>query len=83
MERRNPVSADTVTRSEVRPAQFTAPAGPPEVIQTPPAQPLPQGRRIRVFPRSDVPVQAAMVPRSARRKSLDRGYRLGREHGGR
>ena len=27
-----------MTRSEVRPAQFASPAGPPEVIQAPPAQ---------------------------------------------
>jgi hypothetical protein len=64
LERRYPLSPDALTRSEVRPAQFTAPAGAaaPEPIQTPPAQPLAQGRRIRVFPRSDVPVQAQWFP---------------------
>ncbi|HEY4759704.1 MAG TPA: hypothetical protein VIH42_03910, partial [Thermoguttaceae bacterium] len=62
LERRHPLTADTFTRSEVRPTQFTTPVGPPEIVQTPPAQPLPQGRRIRVFPRSDVPVQAQWFP---------------------
>lgn len=57
MERRNPISADTVTRSEVRPVQFATPAGPSEVIPAPPAQALQQVRRIRVFARSDVPWQ--------------------------
>ncbi|MGD0382484.1 MAG: organic solvent tolerance protein OstA [Thermoguttaceae bacterium] len=60
MERRNPISADTVTRSEVRQAQFAAPAGQPEVIPKPQArqeQPALRVRRVRVFPRSDVPYQ--------------------------
>ncbi|MGA2061931.1 MAG: hypothetical protein ABSG67_15705, partial [Thermoguttaceae bacterium] len=63
MERRNPISADTVTRSEVRPVQFAAPAGQPEVIKAPPPQPLQQElknlqvRRVRIFSRSDVPYQ--------------------------
>ncbi len=64
-KRLNPISPDAVMRSEVRQAQFTQPAGPApraEVIQTPPPQPGPQGRRIRVFPRSDVPVQAQWFP---------------------
>ena len=39
MERRNPISADTVTRSEVRPVQFATPAGHPEIIQAPPDRP--------------------------------------------
>jgi len=62
MERRNPLSADAVTRSEVRPAQFASPVGQPEVIQTPAAQPMSQGRRIRVFSRSDVPMQVQWFP---------------------
>jgi hypothetical protein len=62
MARRNPISAETVTRSEVRPAQFTAPAGPPEVVPAPQADMLPQGRRIRIFPRSNVPMQAQWLP---------------------
>src|SRR3989304_2041931 len=62
LERRHPLTADTFTRSEARPTQFTTPVGPPEIVQTPPAAPLPQGRRIRVFPRSDVPVQAQWFP---------------------
>jgi hypothetical protein len=57
MERRTPISSDTVTRSEVRPAQFATPAGPSEVIPAPPAQAMQQVRRVRVFARSDVPWQ--------------------------
>jgi hypothetical protein len=56
-ERRNPISADTVTRSEVRPAQFATPAGPSESIPAPPAEAMQQVRRVRVFARSDAPMQ--------------------------
>jgi hypothetical protein len=68
MERRNPISADTITRSEVRQAQFAAPTGQPETIPAPPAQPLLEQlrntrvRRIRVFPRGDVEPQGDWKP---------------------
>jgi hypothetical protein len=62
LERRNPISADTVTRSEVKAVQFSAPAGPAEVIQTPQPQEPSKGRKIQVFPRSDVDYQAQWNP---------------------
>jgi hypothetical protein len=76
MEQRQPVSADTLQRTDVRGVQFTEPipAPAPEMIgplvpvvpPTPPPQAilpgLPPGRRVRVFPRSDVPMQWQWFP---------------------
>ena len=68
-ERRSPESVRNGWRSRVQQAQFTAPA--PEMVPVPAPSPmLPAGvpevpgsaRRIRVFPRSDVPVQAQWFP---------------------
>ena len=67
MERRNPLGADVVRSSQVEQAQFAAPAKPATPEAVPPGQivgqPLPPGtRRVRVFPRGDVPVQAQWIP---------------------
>jgi hypothetical protein len=58
MDRRDPAVADVVRRTAVQQAQFTTPQPQPPV-----GQPLPPGmRRIRVFPRGDLPVQAHWFP---------------------
>ena len=58
MERRDPASPDVLRRTEVKPVQFASPR-----IEQPVGQPLPTGtRRIRVFPRGDVAVQAQWFP---------------------
>ncbi len=53
LECRNPAPADTFRRT-----QFTEPTGQPAIGQSMP----PGARRIRVFPRSNVPVQAQWFP---------------------
>jgi hypothetical protein len=59
MDRRNPTAADVVRSSRVEQAAFTTP--PP--VQPVVGRPLPPGtRRVRVFPRGDVPVQAQWIP---------------------
>jgi hypothetical protein len=61
MELRNPASSDALRQTAVEPAQFTAPppkdpmSGQPLSTIGPP--PPPGSRRLRVFPRGDVPMQ--------------------------
>ena len=58
MERRNPEFTDALRQTRVEQVQYVAP---PKA--QPSAQPLPPGtRRVRVFPRGDVPVQAQWFP---------------------
>ncbi|MGW8257401.1 MAG: hypothetical protein ACWGMZ_07955, partial [Thermoguttaceae bacterium] len=59
---RRSLSSDTLTRSEVQTVQYTTPAQSPEAIATPTPQAALKGRRIRVFPRGDVPVQVYWYP---------------------
>jgi hypothetical protein len=66
MDRRRPDSPDVLHRGDVEPAQFAAglrPATPGHPATPAIGAPLPPGmRRIRVFPRGDVPVQAQWFP---------------------
>ena len=84
MERRSPAGADVVHSSRVEVAQFAAPPSTPSSSRTgmlrtgtPVAgtpivgTPLPPGtRRVRVFPRGDVPVQAQWIPNPQTNESV-------------
>ena len=58
MDCRNPGDGDVVHRTAIEPAQYASPLVGPAV-----GGPLPPGtRRVRAFPRGDVPVQAQWIP---------------------
>ena len=58
MERRNPEFTDVLRQTRVEQVQYMSPRK-----EQPMVQPLPPGtRRVRVFPRGDVPVQAQWFP---------------------
>ena len=65
MDRRNPSVGDVIHRTAIEPAQYAVPPVGPAV-----GGPLPPGmRRVRAFPRGDVPVQISVGIQSANQRT--------------